>query len=64
MYVYEYIKKRIFLHKNKKIVELKDTDLLEMFKEEIANELSVKELEKKQNNNLKEDLLWKKIILK
>lgn len=57
MYVYEYIKKRIFLHKNKKIVELKDTDLLEMFKEEIANELSVKELEEKQNNNLKEDLL-------
>ena len=46
MYVYEYIKERIFLHKNKKIVELKDTDLLEMFKEEIANELSVKELEK------------------
>lgn len=57
MYVYEYIRKRIFLHKNKKIVELKDTDLLEMFKEEIANELSVKELEEKQNNNLKEDLL-------
>lgn len=57
MYVYEYIKKRIFLHKNKKIVELKDTDLLEMFKEEIANELSVKELEEKQNNNLKEGLL-------
>lgn len=57
MYVYEYIKKRIFLHKNKKIVELKDTDLLEMFKEEIANELGVKELEEKQNNNLKEDLL-------
>ena len=64
MYVYEYIKKRIFLHKNKKIVELKDTDLLEMFKEEIANELGVKELEEKQNNNLKEDLLWKRIILK
>ena len=57
MYVYEYIKERIFLHKNKKIVELKDTDLLEMFKEEIANELSVKELEEKQNNNLKEGLL-------
>lgn len=57
MYVYEYIKKRIFLHKNKKIVELKDTDLLEMFKEEIANELGVKELEEKQDNNLKEDLL-------
>lgn len=57
MHVYEYIKKRIFLHKNKKIVELKDTDLLEMFKEEIANELGVKELEEKQNNNLKEDLL-------
>ena len=57
MYVYEYIKKRIFLHKNKKIVELKDTNLLEMFKEEIANELSVKELEEKQNNNLKEGLL-------
>lgn len=57
MYVYEYIKKKIFLHKNKKIVELKDTDLLEMFKEEIANELSVKELEEKQNNNLKEGLL-------
>ena len=57
MYVYEYIKKRIFLHKNKKIVELKDTDLLEMFKEEIANELSVKELEEKQDNNLKEGLL-------
>ena len=57
MYVYEDIKKRIFLHKNKKIVELKDTDLLEMFKEEIANELGVKELEEKQNNNLKEDLL-------
>ena len=64
MYVYEYIRKKIFLHKNKKIVELKDTDLLEMFKEEIANELSVKELEEKQNNNLKEDLLWKRIILK
>ena len=57
MYVYEYIRKRIFLHKNKKIVELKNTDLLEMFKEEIANELGVKELEEKQNNNLKEDLL-------
>lgn len=57
MYVYEYIRKRIFLHKNKKIVELKDTDLLEMFKEEIANELGVKELEEKQNNNLEEDLL-------
>lgn len=56
MYVYEYIRKRIFLHKNKKIVELKDTDLLEMFKEEIANELNVKELEEKQNNNLEEDL--------
>ena len=63
MYVYEYIKKKIFLHKNKKIVELKDTDLLEMFKEEITNELSVKKLEEK-NNNLKEDLLWKRIILK
>ena len=57
MYVYEYIKKRIFLHKNKKIIELKDADLLEMFKEEIANELGVKELEEKQDNNLKEDLL-------
>lgn len=57
MYVYEYIKKKIFLHKNKKIVELKDTDLLEIFKEEIANELSVKELEEKQDNNLKEGLL-------
>ena len=57
MYVYEYIKKRIFLHKNKKIIELKDTDLLEMFKEEIANELGVKELEEKQDNNLKEGLL-------
>ena len=57
MYVYEYIKKKIFLHKNKKIVELKDTDLLERFKEEITNELSVKKLEEKQNNNLKEDLL-------
>ena len=57
MHVYEYIRKRIFLHKNKKIVELKDTDLLEMFKEEITNELSVKKLEEKQNNNLKEDLL-------
>lgn len=57
MYVYEYIKKKIFLHKNKKIVELKDTDLLEIFKEEIANELGVKELEEKQDNNLKEGLL-------
>lgn len=57
MSVYEYIRKKLFLHKNKKIVELKGTDLLEMFKEEIANELSVKKLEKKQNNNLKEDLL-------
>ena len=64
MSVYEYIRKKLFLHKNKKIVELKDTDLLEMFKEEIANELSVKELEEKQNNNLKEGLLWKRIILK
>ena len=57
MSVYKYIRKKLFLHKNKKIVELKDTDLLEMFKEEIANELSVKKLEEKQNNNLKEDLL-------
>ena len=56
MSVYKYIKKKLFLHKNKKIVELKDTDLLEMFKEEITNELSVKKLEEKQNN-LKEDLL-------
>ena len=63
MNVYEYIRKKLFLHKNKKIVELKDTDLLEMFKEEITNELSVKKLEGKQNN-LKEDLLWKRIILK
>ena len=63
MSVYEYIRKKLFLHKNKKIVELKDTDLLEMFKEEITNELSVKKLEEKQNN-LKEDLLWKRIILK
>ena len=51
------LEKKLFLHKNKKIVELKDTDLLEMFKEEIANELGIKELEEKQNNNLKEDLL-------
>ena len=58
------LEKKLFLHKNKKIVELKDTDLLEMFKEEIANELGIKELEEKQNNNLKEDLLWKRIILK
>ena len=63
MSVYEYIRKKLFLHKNKKIVELKDTDLLEMFKEEITNELSVKKLEEKQNN-LKEDLLWKRIIIK
>ena len=63
MSVYKYIRKKVFLHKNKKIVELKDTDLLEMFKEEITNELSVKKLEEKQNN-LKEDLLWKRIILK
>ena len=63
MSVYKYIRKKLFLHKNKKIVELKDTDLLEMFKEEITNELSVKKLEEKQNN-LKEDLLWKRIILK
>ena len=51
------ILEKLFLHKNKKIVELKNTDLLEMFKEEIANELSVKRLEEKQNNSLKEDLL-------
>ena len=63
MSVYEYIRKKLFLHKNKKIVGLKDTDLLEMFKEEITDELSVKKLEEKQNN-LKEDLLWKRIILK
>lgn len=56
MSVYEYIRKKLFLHKNKKIVGLKDTDLLEMFKEEITDELSVKKLEEKQNN-LKEDLL-------
>ena len=51
------LEKNYFYTKIKKIVELKDTDLLEMFKEEITNELSVKKLEKKQNNNLKEDLL-------
>ena len=63
MSVYEYIRKKLFLHKNKKIIELKNTDLLKMFKEEITNELSVKKLEEKQKN-LKEDLLWKRIILK
>lgn len=57
MSVYEYIRKKLFLHKKVEATELKDTDLLEMFKEEIANELSVKELEEKQNNNLKEGLL-------
>ena len=47
MSVYEYIRKKLFLHKNKKIVELKDTDLLKMFKEEIAKELSVKKVRRK-----------------
>ena len=56
MSVYEYIRKKLFLHKNKKIVELKYTELLKMFKEEIMNELMLKKLEEKQNN-LKEDLL-------
>lgn len=50
MSVYEYIRKKLFLHKKIEATELKDTDLLEMFKEEVANEVSVINIEK---NNLK-----------
>lgn len=43
----EYIRKKLFLHKKEvETIELKDTDLLNMFKEEIAEELGVKDLEK------------------
>jgi hypothetical protein len=43
----EYFRKKLFLHKKDvETIELKDTDLLNMFKEEIAEELGVKDLEK------------------
>ena len=45
MSVYEYIRKKLFLHKKVEATELKDTDLLEIFKEEVAEELGVKDLE-------------------
>lgn len=45
MNVYEYIRKKLFLHRKVEATELKDTDLLEMFKEELAEELGVKDLD-------------------
>lgn len=59
MYVYEYFKKKMFLHKNIEKTELDDADLLKLFREEIAEEISVKNKKEFEKNNLKEDLLWK-----
>lgn len=42
MYVYEYFKKKMFLHKNIEKTELDDADLLKLFREEIAEKISVK----------------------
>lgn len=42
MFVYEFFKKKIFMHKRNKEVELTEVDLLRMFKEEVSNEISVK----------------------
>lgn len=42
MFVYEFFKKKMFMHKRKKDIELTEIDLLRMFKEEVSNEISVK----------------------
>lgn len=57
MYVYECFKKKMFLHKNIEKTELDDADLLKLFREEIAEEISVKNKKEFEKNNLKEDLL-------
>lgn len=59
MYVYEYFKKKMFLHKNIEKIELDDADLLKLFREEIAEEIGVKNKKEFEKNSLKEDLLWK-----
>lgn len=50
MLVYEYLKKKLFLHKHIEAIELTETDMLDLFKEEISNEISVN-----LKNNQKED---------
>lgn len=41
MFVYEFFKKKMFMHKRSKETELTEVDLFRMFKEEIADEISV-----------------------
>ena len=50
MWAYEYLKKKMFLKKKEKSIELTDTDLLEMFKEEVSDEISI-DLKKKQRED-------------
>ena len=52
MQLCEFIKRKLFLHKNIKITELNDADLLNMFKEEVSNEIGVID---KKKNDLKEE---------
>lgn len=41
MFVYEFFKKKMFMHKRNKETELTEVDLFRMFKEEVSNEISV-----------------------
>lgn len=43
MFVYEYFKKKQFLQKRDKAKKITETDLLEIFKNEVKNELKDKE---------------------
>ena len=51
MFVYEFFKKKMFMHKRNKEVELTEVDLLRMFKEEVSNEISVKIKNKEERKN-------------
>jgi len=50
MWLYENMKRKLFLHKKPEIIELKEADLLNLFKEEISNEISV-EIKKDREEN-------------
>ena len=52
MFVYEFFKKKMFMHKRNKEVELTEVDLLRMFKEEVSNEISVKIKNKEEKQQL------------
>ena len=50
MWTYEQFKKKLFLRKKEKATELTDTDLLQMFKEEVSNEISVNLIKKQRED--------------